>query len=203
MMDRWVIGQAVAARQGGAALWSEGPRGWFALCVVRQREARVESWLAARGVEAFHPVIVKRVRVRGAERVYRPALLPGYVFARFPGWPQAHLVRAQGDVLGAITLQSGDWARIDTASMRGILAMRDRAAAIDSARRAEGARLLALKAVRVGEPAEFVAGPLSGQRCEVVELVGAGAVRVRLRLFGADHEAEAKAADLVRLRKGA
>jgi hypothetical protein len=109
-------------------------------------------------------------------------------------------VRAQGDVHGAITLSSGEWAMIDTGSMRGLLNMRDRAAALDSDRAAEGARLKALKSVRAGDRALFMAGPLVGQRCEVLDLTAAGAVTVRLRLFGSDHQAQARVCDLVPLR---
>ena len=197
----WIKGDAVAAGVArDRALWSDGPRGWYALRVAPQAEVKVESWLARFGVESFHPCLMRQVRVRGALRQYRSAFLPGYVFARFPGLPMAHRVRAQGDVHGAITLSSGEWAMIDTASMRGLLNMRDRAAALESDRAAEGARLRALKSVRAGDRALFMAGPLVGQRCEVVELTGAGAATVRLRLFGADHRAQARACDLVPLR---
>ena len=198
----WIKGEAVAAVvPQDRVLWSPGPLGWYALRVAPQREAVVEGWLARFGVPSFHPCLMRQVRVRGALRQYRSAYLPGYVFARFPGEPLAHRVRAQGDIHGAICLQGGQWARIDTASMRGLLNMRDRAAAIDSDRAAEGARLRALKSVRAGDRALFRAGPLVGQQCEVVELTGPGAVTVRLRLFGADHHAQAQAGDLVPLRR--
>lgn len=195
------IGDRLPPASGRVALFEPGPAGWYALRVAPQREGWVEARLALFGVRAFHPVLTRTVVRKGIRKRQVSRYLPGYVFARFPGWPVIHEVLAVPHVLGALTVQSGDWAMIAPEDLRALYAMRQIQAAIEDAALAEAAKLKAARALRAGTNALFRAGPLSGLTCEVVEIAGAGDVRVRLRLFGADQVVIAQASDLVSLRK--
>lgn len=186
--------RVLAALSAGGAPW------WCALRVAAGHEARVRRWLEYRGVTAFYPVTQRRAVRCGKLRVWEAVYLPGLVFACFRGAPIAHRVRACAGVVGAIQTSGGAWARLVPADLVALHRMRQRGEDLDAESRA---RALAARLVRPGEGALFRAGPLAGQHCEVVTLAGTGRARVRLRLFGADHEAEADISDLVPVRRTA
>jgi transcription antitermination factor NusG len=190
-----------------AALFNPGPRRWYALRVAPQSEARVEGWLARRGVYAFHPVLRLSQMRRGRRVCWTRAYLPGYVFARFDGVPRYDLILAEPGVLGAVSRADGEWGVLDRASMHRVHAMRDLDRAAILAEVADRARAraarVAMRTLTPGRPALFRAGPLAGQVAEVVDLCGADGVRLRLRLFGAEVLVTAGAGDLVGLAGGA
>lgn len=202
-MMAWRAGDQAGLAVGAAGLWGDAAGGWYALRVAPQREGFVEAWLARRGVQAFHPVMQRQSVVRGRPRVWYRAYLPGYVFARFPGAPVVHRVLALPHVVGALTLRGEDWARIAPADLRALYDMRQVDADLTDARAAQLARQRAARALRPGGGALFRGGPMAGTRCEVVEIRGAGEVRVRLTLFGGEVIASASPSDLVALRKRA
>lgn len=189
---------AVAAQ---APLYVPGPRRWHALRVVPLAEARVEAWLEARGVEAFHPVVVRQVRERGKLVRRERRYLPGYVFARFPGAPVVHAVTGHRDILGAICRASGEWGVLDPASLQAIRAMRRLDAGIDAQRRADRARVRQALRVRAGDVALFQAGVFAGRSAEVVDLRADGGAVLRFKLFGGEVLVQALADDLVPLRR--
>jgi transcription antitermination factor NusG len=184
-----------------AALFVPGARRWYALRVAPQSEDRVEGWLRRRGVYAFHPVLIRRVRQRGHLREVARRYLPGYVFAAFPGQPWAHMVCAHRDILGAICRADGQWGALDPEGLRAIHKMR----AIDQqnldALKSEKVRRRQAMVVRAGDSALFRAGPLAGQPCEVVEIEAQGGAVVRLQMFGGQVLTRAEPHDLVPVRK--
>jgi transcription antitermination factor NusG len=199
-------GDVVSAGAPGAGgdaqvLFAPGARRWYALRVAPQSEDRVEGWLARRGVYAFHPVLIRRVRQRGHLREVARRYLPGYVFAAFPGAPVVHRVCAHRDVLGAICRGDGQWGALDPEGLRAIHKMR----AIDrqhlDALRAERIRRRQAMALRPGDNALFRAGPLAGQACEVIEIPAQGGARVRLRMFSGDVVTRVDPQSLVPLRR--
>lgn len=202
MTNTWRIGDRVgpAVAESGA-LFAPGPRRWYALRVAPQSEARVEGWLARRGVYAFHPVLIRRVRQRGQLREVARRYLPGYVFAAFPGIPWPHLVCAHRDILGAICRADGHWGALDPEGLRAIHKMR----ALDRenlmALRSERIRRRQALAPKAGDPALFRNGPLAGLTCEVVEIAAQGGALVRLRMFGGDVVTSVDAQSLVPLRR--
>ncbi len=184
-----------------AALFSPGPPRWHALRVAPLTEVRVEAWLEARGVEAFHPVLIRQVRQCGRLVRRERRYLPGYVFALFPGEAVPHAVTAHRFVYGAICRADGTWGALDPASLQAIMAMRRVDAALEAQRRAARARVRAALRVRAGERALFRAGPLAGQACEVVELRADGGAVVRLAMLGGLTDVATDAAELVPLRR--
>jgi transcription antitermination factor NusG len=203
------VGDAVAGALPGRAPAGHGQRQlavagsprWHALRVAPMAEARVEAWLKARGVEAFHPVIVRQVRERGRLVRRERRYLPGYVFALFPGAPVVHAVQAHHDVYGAICRANGEWGVLDPCSLRAILSMRRVDARLDAVRRAELARVRAALRVKAGDVAMFQAGVFAGRTCEVVDLRADGGAVLRFKLFGGEVLISAEAGDLVPLRK--
>lgn len=186
---------------GAVRLFDPGPSRWHALIVTPQSEARVELWLARHGVYAFHPVLTVTRRRHGRVASHARRYLPGYVFARFDGAPRTHVVMAHDDIRGAICRADGAWGVLAAQDLRQIHAMRDRARVEVLAAHAARKRRLAAIAPVAGGAALFRAGPLAGQVAEVVELRPDGGALVRLRLFGADLLASARAHDLVSMRK--
>jgi transcription antitermination factor NusG len=204
------VGDAVAGALPGRAapvfvaerLTDPGPRRWHALLVMPQSEARVEMWLARHGVYGFHPVLMVRrrqgVRVVAHARRY----LPGYVFARFDGPARPHAILAHPDVRGAICRADGSWGVLAAQDLRAIHAMRDQDRSRVLAAHAARKKRMAAVSLCAGAPALFRAGPLAGQVAEVIELRPDGGAVVRLRLFGAEIDAQARTQDLVGLQSG-
>ncbi|MCW1932626.1 transcription termination/antitermination NusG family protein [Pararhodobacter zhoushanensis] len=191
----------VVSTSGPAPLFQPGPAQWYALRVAAQRESFVERWLSLRGVMGFHPVLTRTVVRHGRKLQQAKRYLPGYVFARFPGYPVVHAIRTLPHVLGALTVQDGNWACIKPEDLRALYDMRQVDAKIEDAEAAAAARRKAARALRAGGGALFRAGPMAGTRCEVIEIAGSGDVRVRLRLFGAEHLVSTRAEDLISIRK--
>lgn len=196
------IGDCVPTDGGDRpALYTPGPARWHALTVRPQREDQVEAWLALRGVYAFHPVLMRRTKVKGRVREYARRYLPGYVFARFNGEPLVHRVLDCDHVVGALTLSSGEWGILNPAKLAAIHAMRKVDAEGEARRAAEAARRRQAAQLRNGDRALFRAGPFAGMACEVVSLKGDGGVVVRIDIFGRPTLGEAMPVDLVPLRK--
>lgn len=189
------VGDVLPPSGSRVPLVEPGAPVWIALRVQSQHEDQVEAWLALRGVYAFHPVLMRRTRVKGRARDYARRYLPGYVFARFPGLPLVARVMACPWITGALCGSGGGWAVLEPADLRALHGLRR----IDAAQ-AAAARARAV--LRPGDRALFRAGPLAGQPCEVADLKGAGGVVVRLRLFGGDMAVTTTAADLVVMRGG-
>lgn len=177
----------------GVALFAPGPARWFALRVRPQREINAERWLANRGVYAFHPVrgrrVVRRGRVIEASRCY----LPGYVFARFPGWPVAHRVTDGPFVTGAVSRADGEWGALDPRDLAAIHRMR----AVDDDIEARRALRRMPRPFLPGQAARLRAGPLSDREAEVVEVPTATRVVLRLRLFSRAMLVEVDAGDAI------
>lgn len=180
-----------------APLFRPGAPRWHALRVRPQSEDFVEAWLDRRGVYAFHPVEQRVGHRHGRAVTWLRRYLPGYVFARFPGTAICHAVAALPHITGAVTVRGGQWACLDGADLRDLHGMAHRALIHQRAEAEAAARARAARALRPGCRALFSAGPLEGQECEVIEIAGSGAVRVRLRLFGAPHEVSVQGAVLV------
>lgn len=189
------------AAAGRAPIVTQGPARWIALTVLPQREDQAEAWLALRGVYAFHPVLMRRVTVRGHARDYARRYLPGYVFARFQGEPVRHLVMACDYITGALCDDRGGWGALASRELRALHAMR-RVDAAAEARRSEAAeRRRRAALVRAGDGALFRCGVFAGQTCEVVELRADGGAVVRLSLFGGEITAQARTEDMVPVRR--
>lgn len=195
------IGDRLPPASGRVALFEPGPAGWYALRVAPQREGWVEARLALFGVRGFHPVLTRTVVRKGVRKRLVQRYLPGYVFARFPGWPVIHEVLAVPHVLGALTVQSGDWAMIAPEDLRSLYHMRLVDGEIRNAEKEQAARRKAARALTPGGGVLFKAGPFVGLPCEVVEIRGEGEVKVRLNIFGAHQVIKAQASDLVPMRK--
>lgn len=197
------IGDCVTMGHAPAALVSPGPARWYALRVTPQREDQAEAWLRLRGVYAFHPVLMRRVRRHGVIREIQRRYLPGYVFARFRGEPRAHLVLACPFISGALCRTDGSWGVLEPQKLAAIHAMRKVDAEGEAARLAKAAQRRAATMARPGEAALFTGGAFAGARCEVVEITADGGATVRMSLFGGEVLVDARAADLVGLHKTA
>ncbi|WP_323041133.1 transcription termination/antitermination protein NusG [Gemmobacter sp.] len=195
------VGDAVALDRTTGAIVTPGPSRWYALRVAPQREDQAEAWLRLRGVYAFHPVLMRRVRRHGVVREIQRRYLPGYVFARFKGEPRAHLVLTCPFITGALSRADGSWGVLEPQKLAAIHAMRKVDADGRIASQVRAAQRRADAMARPGEPALFTGGAFAGTRCEVVELAADGGATVRMSLFGGEVLVSAQAADLVGLRK--
>lgn len=192
-----IVGDVVGLGYGIAGIFTPGPSRWHALRVSPQREDQATAWLRRRGVIAFHPVLMRKVRRMGRVREYARRYLPGYVFARFPGIALPHLVVGHCNITGALCRSDGNWGVLHPADLRALYAMRKVEAETEAQRRAMRAAARRAMTVREGEAALFRVGPFSGLHCEVVELQADGGVTVRLQLFGRETEVKASVADMV------
>lgn len=181
------------ATAAGNALFDPGPPLWFALLVRAQREVAAERWLALRGVYGFHPVRGARVRRRGRVICRDSCYLPGYVFARFPGWPVVHRVTGGPFVTGAVSRANGEWGVLDPAELQAIHRMR----AVDDAIEARRALRRMPRPFTLGQPAQLRHGPLAGQAGEVVEMPTSGRLTLRLMLFSREMLVEVDAEDAI------
>lgn len=192
------IGDVVPAGCGPVTVYVAGPARWYALRVSPQREDQAEAWLSRRGVYAFHPVLMRKVRRMGKVREYARRYLPGYVFARFPGAAVPHRLIGRCGITDALRCSDGSWGVLEPSDLRALHAMRKVDAETEEQRRAIRAADRRAETVRAGERALFHAGPFVGTYCEVVELLPAdGTAKVRLRLFGADMVVQVGTVDLV------
>ena len=161
---------------------------WYALTVMPRREFEAADSLDRRGYEAYVPMVrlfrgvnrfVKRKRLRSF------ALMPGYVFLGVETVPEWHGVLCARYVRGVISVDS-EPLRVPLAEMDGL------------AEREAGGEFTAWDATRfmrsnwefgVGDNAEIVVGPLSGQQVKVVE-IGAETAKVLLKMFGSERFVE-------------
>ncbi|MBR9840221.1 MAG: hypothetical protein GYB50_20360 [Rhodobacteraceae bacterium] len=196
------VGDAVPTEDSPAAIFGRGGSAWYALLCRPQQERHAESWLAARGVYAFHPVTSRRTRVRGKLREYERRYLPGYVFARFDGIPVPHRVLTSPFLTGALCRSDGQWGVLGPKRLAALHEMRARDLRQEDERQEQKRRAAAARRVRAGDRAMFRAGPFEGLPCEVVEIDAAGGVKVRFDLFGRENFATAIGDTLTVLRVG-
>lgn len=194
----WNLGDVVPVDET-FALWSDdGPPRWHCLMVLPQGERRAVAFLTRRGVYAFHPVRRTTRIVRGKKRPHHATLLPGYVFARFPGAVRAARLFDLPFFTDAIRLrggcQDGRMAVLDPADLQVIHDLRAR---VEEEDRAEIKRRHALRP-RPGGRARILAGAFAGEVVEVLT-VAHGRASVRLSLFGGAVPAELAVGDLVNL----
>ena len=174
-------------------LCSDGPPCWYALRTVPGREEEAKAWLAIYGVHAIFPTITRTRKHRDGTRTpVERATVPGYVFARLPGLPRWHIIRATGHIIGVV---GHDGAPYPLSYDRHILPIKGLA---KRAREAETARLEAeerARQIHIGDNVRFRGGPLSDFVVEVASLSGRIA-KLRFALLGRD-EIEADVADLI------
>ncbi|WP_290684673.1 transcription termination/antitermination protein NusG [Haematobacter sp. UBA3484] len=191
------VGDVVRVGEGLAPVFAAGPARWYALRVAPQREDQVEAWLQRRGVYAFHPVLMRKVRRMGKSRDYARRYLPGYVFARFPGQAVPHRLVGRSGITGALTCADGSWGVLEPADLRKLHAMRKVDVKTKAERRAALAAERRALTVSAGEPALFRSGPFAGFHCEVVELTAADDAKVVVTIFGRETPAQVPVSDLV------
>ena len=78
---------------------------WFAFTTPPQQESPAQAWLTKQGVEAWFPTETAwRIMARGKKRKveYQRRVAPGYIFARFTGWPQWDVLKASRHISGVI-----------------------------------------------------------------------------------------------------
>ncbi|WP_335946114.1 transcription termination/antitermination NusG family protein [Salipiger bermudensis] len=193
------VGDTIPAEGGAAPLFEAGSSCWYALLCRPQQERQAESWLAARGVYAFHPVTSRRTRVRGRVREYERRYLPGYVFARFGGVPVPHRVLTSPFLTGALCRSDGQWGVLGPKRLASLHEMRARDLRQEDERHEQKRKAAAARRVRAGGRAMFRAGPFEGFQCEVVEIDAAGGVKVRFELFGRENSVTTTGETLVGL----
>jgi len=191
------VGDLAIASGGRPPIFVPGRRKWFALRVRPQREDEAGKWLSLRGVYAFHPVLPRRVMVKGKVREYQRRYLPGYVFACFKGWPIVHAVRDCPFITGALSHSSGEWGVLDPKDLPAIHAMRKVDAAGRKARRDELVQRRRKLRLREGDQVLFASGPFVEMKGELVELVADGGARIQIQLFGRPTVVDASRRDLV------
>lgn len=193
------IGDTVPVESSSTSIFEAGDSAWYALLCRPQQERQAESWLAARGVYAFHPVTSRRTKVRGRVREYERRYLPGYVFARFGGVPVPHRVLASPFLTGALCMSDGQWGILGPKRLASLHEMRARDLRQEDERREQKRRADAARRVRAGDRAMFKAGPFAGLHCEVVEICAAGGIKVRFELFGRENSVTTTGTTLVTL----
>ncbi|MCA0945869.1 hypothetical protein LCM08_13195 [Salipiger pacificus] len=193
------IGDAVPVESSSTAIFEPGESAWYALLCRPQQEGQAESWLAARGVYAFHPVTSRRTKVRGRVREYERRYLPGYVFARFAGVPVPHRVLTSPFLTGALCRADGQWGVLGPKRLASLHEMRARDLRQEDERQEQRRKAAAARRVRPGDRAMFRAGPFESFHCEVVEIDALGGIKVRFELFGRENSVTTTGETLVGL----
>lgn len=171
-------------------IFTVGAPRWHALMTLPQAEATTEAWLKARGVYSFHPVTRRVVTIRGKKVSRTKRLLPGYVFARFPGIMAWHAVKGCVHIAGCIRMASGEPGILRPDDLTALHAMRDR----DDEER-EAQRRAAI--IRPGDKVRILSGLWSDEQTEVIAIRHGKAI-VRLTMFGAEREVEVEQAAMVK-----
>jgi transcription antitermination factor NusG len=163
-------------------IYTPAPARWHALTVLPQCEGTAEAWLKARGVYSFHPVTRRVVTIRGKKVSRVKRLVPGYVFARFPGVMTWHAVRSCVHIAGCIRMASGEPGILRPDDLTALHAMRDRD---DDVREAQRKATM----IKPGDKVRILSGLWIDERTEVIAIRN-GKVIVRLTMFGAEREVE-------------
>lgn len=195
-MMHYRIGQTVAHEptRGVQVGDMDAPR-WFALVTRPQMEPSAKAWLERQGVTAWYPsetAYRRGPRARTKRQPYERRVAPGYVFARFTGWPQwdrlfytppsSHYVR------GAVGVEGRPLAITDEV-LSQMAMIPDELARLR--RQQQEARR-----IKPGDRVEVIDGPMQGWVVEVASLKG-GMAMLMLPLLGKD----ASAIEVSRLRK--
>lgn len=151
---------------------------WFILLTEPSREATAVRGLRERGIQAYGPVVMKRLVRRGRKIEVERPLFPGYVFARLV---------VDVDDFSAPKRVNGvrDYLRFEglpCAIQQGV---------IDAIRHREGIELERAQRVvsgvhnfAVGEPVRIADGPFSGFAAQVFSMDSKGSVTALVNLFG-------------------
>ena len=132
------------------AAWSHGDNGaWHAVYTQSRQEKKVESRLAAKGVETYLPVYVTHRRWNTRRVKLEVPLFPGYLFARVCRADRVKVLQTFG-VVDFVRFEGGPAQVADSE--------------IDAVRRCLGAVCTVRPCgyVRVGSRARVLAGPLRG-----------------------------------------
>jgi len=195
-MMHYRIGQAIPAEptRGVQVGEMDRPR-WFALVTLPQKEPSARAWLERQGVTAWYPAEERWRRVPRGKRkkqAYEARVAPGYVFARFTGWPQwdrlFHVPPSSHYVRGSVGLDGRPIAITDE-TLAQMAMIPDELARLR--RQQEEARQ-----IRPGDRVEVLDGPMQGWVVDVAKLRG-GMAMLMLPLLGKD----ASSIEVTRLRK--
>ena len=193
----WQVGDVVPHEV--VPFWSEASQmRWHGLIVPPMWERRTSTFLAGRGVYAFHPVRNVVVRRAGKSIHQERAILPRYVFAKFPGTVAWHRLLDLPFFVDVIRVADGRPAVLDPADLTVIHDLRARHEAETRERDAAAMRRCqAMRPLR-GKPARILTGAFAGEVAQVLEIKGERA-KLRLRLFSAAIDAEVGVEALVRV----
>jgi len=196
MMMHYRIGQIIPATptRGVQKGEMDAPR-WFALLTRPQREVSAKAWLDRQGVPTWYPAETayrRNPRGKAKRQPYERRVAPGYVFARFTGWPQwDRLFRDEPCsryLRGAVGVDGRPMAITDEV-------LSQMAMVPDQLERLRRQRDDARR-IRPGDKVEVLDGPMQGWVVDVASLRG-GMAMLMLPLLGKD----ASAIDVTRLRK--
>jgi transcription antitermination factor NusG len=174
------IGQTVESAAPRPRLCLPGKSRWYALTVTLRGEARAQAWLRRRNVYSFFPVF-RRSRVNRftkAKSEYEVPIATGYLFAKLPGDPLWHEVKASRFVRGVIG-HNGQPVPLSAASVKGMHGLR-------GTLKAEQERLAAARQIRTGDRVAITQGPLAPLDVVEVTSLARDGVRVRFGLLGKD-----------------
>ena len=195
-MMHYRIGQTIPATptRGVQEGEMDAPR-WFALVARPQREQSARAWLERQGVTAWYPAETAYRRVprgKAKRQPYERRVAPGYVFARFTGWPQwdrlFYTPPASHYVRGAVGVDGRPLAITDEALAQMAMIPDE----LERLRRQQEEA----RRIRPGDKVEVLDGPMQGWVVDVASLRG-GMAMLMLPLLGKD----ASAIEVTRLRK--
>ncbi len=156
---------------------------WYVLNVMPRREAEAAESLTTRGFHVYVPMIKKWRRANKytqRKQLRSFALMPGYVFlGTTTAWPAWHRVMGARFVRGVLSVDRRPL-RIPLKEIDGLVERENDGefTAWDLERYMRSNREVAL-----GEEAEVVTGPLTGQRVQVVE-ISAMTAKVLMTMLG-------------------
>ena len=152
---------------------------WYIFQTPPRKEASATAWLDQRGVEAWHPVTTKIRRVprsRIKSVPYETPVAPRYLFARFTGRPQWHVLKTCRWITRVVGVEDRPMPVTD--EVMGLMASVPERLEIIKRREIEK------RIIRPGDKARIGKGPLEGWIVDVSE-VHAGIARFTVPLFGA------------------
>lgn len=151
---------------------------WYIFQTHPRKEVSATAWLAQRGVEAWHPTVTKIRRIprsRIKSKPYDAPVAPRYLFARFTGRPQWHILKGCRWISRVVGVED----RPMPVSDEVMALMAQVPEQLEIIKRREMERRI----IRPGDKVRIGVGPLEGWIVDVSE-VHAGIARFTVPLIG-------------------
>lgn len=174
----YFIGQVVPYEPESPVQVGDVEPQWFIFQTPPRKEISATAWLARRGVEAWHPTVTKIRRIPRSKiksKAYEAPCAPRYLFARFTGRPQWHILKTCRWITRVVGVEDRPMPVSDE--------IMSRMAQVPQQLEILKQREIERRTIHPGDKVRIGSGPLEGWIVDVSE-VHAGIARFVLPLLG-------------------